>query len=141
VTLWLLNESGKRSKVDLDEVLLIMTTKSGPCFVTAEGEYRLPVTVAQMAEVYGQLGYEQVDRHLLANLRRAEWFDAEERKLYFGRGLTEEERLYATVSAANSWKLRHLIRESTEAVQMYDCAARGRADQIGTLKEIEAFVL
>jgi len=127
VRLWLLNEWGKRSEVDLEDVLLIMATKAGPCFITAKGEYRLPITVAQMAEVYGQWGYEQLDRHLLANLRRAEWFDEEERKLYFGRGeATTDERLYATVSAANSWKLRHLIRESDDTVQRYDCAARGK---------------
>jgi len=125
VTIWLLNEWGKRSEVDLEAVLLIMATKTGPCFITAEGEYRLPMTVAQMVELYGQWGYEQVDRHLIANLRRAKWFDDDERKLYFeSEGSTEEERLYATVSAANSWKLRHLIRESDEAARRYDHAAR-----------------
>ncbi|MFD0717523.1 LytTR family transcriptional regulator DNA-binding domain-containing protein [Paenibacillus sp. GCM10027626] len=109
--LYLLNEQGEPAQVPLQEILYITASKSGPLFVAASGTYRQPHTVKQLCDMFQAYGYEQVDRHLIANLQQAAYFEPTERKLFFERQEQGDMSLYATVSSSNSWKLQHLIRE------------------------------
>ncbi|UVI31813.1 hypothetical protein [Paenibacillus spongiae] len=119
-----LDKNGFPSVLHVQDVLLITMTKQGPLFVTGEGSYRLPNTAAQLLRALGAHGFEQVDRNMIANIDRAVAFDPVERKLHYDEEAAGGGGLYATVSAANSYKLRHLIRESDSSKQDYYAAAQ-----------------
>ncbi|MCQ6558638.1 LytTR family transcriptional regulator DNA-binding domain-containing protein [Paenibacillus mendelii] len=119
-----LDRNGNPCVIQVRDVLLMMTMKHGPEFVTGEGSYRLPITAAQLLQAFESYGFEQVDRNVIANLNKAVSFDPMARKLYYDEEGANRGGLYATVSGANSYKVSHLIRESESEKQDYYAAAK-----------------
>ncbi|MBW7474639.1 hypothetical protein K0T92_07770 [Paenibacillus oenotherae] len=128
--MYMLDASGKRTEVDIKEVCMIVPRKEGPLFVTADGAaYRFPQTTRELVGLFGDMGFELIDRNAIINMDKAVRFDAVDRKVYFHEYNEGTEQFYATVSAANQKKVNHLIRESGTAVMEYAIAAgegRGR---------------
>ncbi|QYR20451.1 hypothetical protein KZ483_21955 [Paenibacillus sp. sptzw28] len=65
--LMLLDERGEPAVIDIADVCMILPTRSGPEFVTTEGVFRLPQTTVQLCRLYGEYGFEQVDRGAIVN--------------------------------------------------------------------------
>lgn len=108
---------------------MIVPRKEGPLFITADGAaYRFPQTTRELVGLFGDLGFELIDRNAIINMNKAVRFDAVDRKVYFNEHDGGEEHFYATVSAANQRKVNHLIRESSAAAMEYTMAVGdGRA--------------
>jgi hypothetical protein len=82
--------------------------------------YRYAQTAAQLQRLLGNYGFETVDRNAIVNMSKASVYDAETRTVYFDEGANGEgAALYATVSGANTAKVRHLIRESAGIGEAY----------------------
>ncbi|WP_232016534.1 LytTR family DNA-binding domain-containing protein [Paenibacillus baekrokdamisoli] len=119
----MLNEQGKSSFITMDEICLIIPTKNGPEFVTEQGKFRFPQTASQLNTQFERFGYLQVDRNAIVNLNKATYYDPEDRKIYLDAELSDGQKLWATVSAANASKLKYLIRESNETFAEYKAIA------------------
>lgn len=118
--MYLLDEAGMRVMVDIGEVCVISSSRNGPLFITADGAaYRLPQTLDELEEVFGALGFRQLDRNAIVNMNKAVRFDPVERKVYFDENGGEGECFYATVSTANKNKVNHLLRESDWIAKEY----------------------
>lgn len=113
--LLLLNAENEPVWISVDDLCMIAASSEGPLFTAKDGAvYRYPLTMKQLVRQFGDLGFERLDRNVLANLKQAEEYDPELRKLYFKREPDRtEDDLYATVSAINAAKVRGwIVRES-----------------------------
>ncbi|CAH1189932.1 hypothetical protein PAECIP111893_00030 [Paenibacillus plantiphilus] len=118
--MYMLDAAGERAEVNIEEVCMIVPRKEGPLFITADGAaYRFPQTTRELVGLFGDLGFELIDRNAIINMNKAVRFDAVDRKVYFNEHDGGDEHFYATVSAANQRKVNHLIRESSAAAMEY----------------------
>ncbi|RAP75448.1 LytTR family transcriptional regulator DNA-binding domain-containing protein [Paenibacillus montanisoli] len=107
----LLNEKGLPETVGVREILFINQTKKGPEFVTGSGVYRFPLTMEQLYGVFHLYGFEQLDRNAIVNLEHVQRYDPTNRTVYFETEEAGGSTIYATVSATNAAKVKHLIRD------------------------------
>lgn len=110
----LLDRHGNASTIKVEDIIIIRPTAEGPEFHTRDNMYFYPSTMEELQILFGDSGFERLDRTNLVNMNHAVAFDTRARKVFFDDPATKESK-FATVSEANLSKVEHLVRENQES--------------------------
>jgi len=107
----LLDPDGNPCSIDVKDLIFIRPTSDGPEFHTKDGMYFYPSTMEELQILYGDAGFERLDRTNLVNMNQVRAFDPKARKVYFDDPWSKDSA-FATVSEANLGKVQHLAKEA-----------------------------